>query len=99
MLVQEANTIEAPDLNPENNMTLLRRAFEERSLRVGDRTTFNARNLDSPFWKGAVRHHRAIVVGTALGESNKVGSTNEHYLMNAKERLCRTGNHPCGPAS
>jgi len=54
------------------------------TLEVGDRTTFNARNLDSPFWKGAVRHNRAIVVGTALGESNKVGSTNEHYLMNAK---------------
>lgn len=51
------------------------------SLEVGDRTTFNARNLDSPFWKGSIRHHRALVVGTALGESNKVGSSNEHYLM------------------
>lgn len=57
------------------------------TLRVGDRTTFNARNLDSPYWKAAIRQRRALVIGTAIGESNKVGSTNEHYLMKAKKGL------------
>mgnify|MGYP000507082542 CR=1 FL=1 len=57
------------------------------SLAVGERTTFNARNLDSPFWKGAIRHHRGIVVATAVGESNKVGKSNEHYLMESEGAL------------
>ena len=57
------------------------------SLSVGDRTTFNARNLDSPFWKGAIRHHRALVVATAVGESNKVDGQNAHYLMESENAL------------
>ncbi len=51
------------------------------TLAVGDRTTFNARNLDSPFWKRAIRHNRGIVIATAVGESNKVGKMSERYLM------------------
>lgn len=41
-------------------------------LEVGKRTTFNARNLDSPFWTGPLRHHRGIVLATGIGESKKV---------------------------
>lgn len=57
------------------------------SLAVGERTTFNARNLESPFWKGASRHHLALVVATAVGESNKEGSTNAHYLMESENAM------------
>lgn len=55
------------------------------SLKVGERTTFNARNLDSPFWKKAIEQRRGLVVATAIGESNKVGNTNAHYLMETNE--------------
>ncbi|NDV92079.1 DUF159 family protein [Alteromonas sp. 345S023] len=57
------------------------------ALVVGDRTTFNARNLDSPFWKGAIRYHRALVIATAVGESNKEGASNAHYLMEGEKAL------------
>lgn len=50
-------------------------------LIVGDRTTFNARNLDSSYWKGAIRHSRAIVVGTGLGESKLINGKKHQFLM------------------
>ncbi|AEF04871.1 hypothetical protein ambt_16830 [Alteromonas naphthalenivorans] len=53
------------------------------SLNVGRRTTFNARDLDSPYWKSAVKHCRALVIATALGESKQVQKKKEHYLMEA----------------
>lgn len=37
------------------------------------RTTFNARNLESRYWKSGIRHHRAIVLATAIGEGKGVG--------------------------
>lgn len=57
------------------------------TLAVGDRTTFNARNLESPFWKHAIGYRRALVVATAVGESNKEGSRNAHYLMESEKAL------------
>ncbi|WP_166261946.1 SOS response-associated peptidase family protein [Marinobacter salicampi] len=50
-------------------------------LEVGKRTTFNARNLDSPFWREPLRHHRGIVVATGIGESKKIGGRKHQYLM------------------
>lgn len=51
------------------------------TLQVGDRTTFNARNLDSPYWGKFIRERRAVVVATAVGESNPRGKGKAHYLM------------------
>ncbi len=51
------------------------------TLKVGKRTTFNARNLDSPYWKVALRHHRGLVVATGLGESKKIDGSKHQYLM------------------
>lgn len=56
-------------------------APEDSTLAVGSRTTFNARNLESPFWKGALRHHRALVVATGLGESKWRDGRKTQYLM------------------
>lgn len=47
---------------------------------VGDRTTFNARNLKSNFWKGAIRHHRALVIATAIGEGKNIDGKVVHFL-------------------
>lgn len=51
------------------------------TLAVGERTTFNARNLDSPYWQKAITKRRGVVVATAIGESNPVGKGKAHYLM------------------
>ncbi len=51
------------------------------ALDVGDRTTFNARNLDSPYWHKAVSLRRGVVVATAVGESNPLGKGKAHYFM------------------
>lgn len=51
------------------------------TLEVGKRTTFNARNLDSPYWKDALRHHRGIVIATGIGESKKIEGRKHQYLM------------------
>lgn len=53
-----------------NNLTVL-----------GSRTTFNARNLDSPFWKNALDCHRCMILGNQLGESKRVGKGKHQYLM------------------
>lgn len=53
----------------------------EGQLVVGDRTTFNARNLESPYWKDAIRRRRGIIVGTGLGESKVVDGRKHQYLM------------------
>lgn len=45
------------------------------------RTTFNARNLVSPYWKGAIRHRRAIAVGTAIGEGKEIAGKKYSYFM------------------
>lgn len=52
---------------------------------LGRRTSFNARNLNSPFWKGALNHHRGIAFANQLGESKLVGKTKHQYLMRSNE--------------
>ncbi|GAA3953137.1 SOS response-associated peptidase family protein [Allohahella marinimesophila] len=54
-------------------------------LRVGKRTSFNARNLDSPFWKGALRHHRGLVAATGIGESKVIDGKKHQFLMIGNE--------------
>jgi putative SOS response-associated peptidase YedK len=56
-------------------------------LMVGERTTFNARNLTSPYWKAAIRHHRGIVVCTGLGEGKVVEGKKCQYLMEGQHPL------------
>jgi putative SOS response-associated peptidase YedK len=56
-------------------------AEQDCKLVVGDRTTFNARNLDSPYWKSAIRSRRAIIVCTGLGESKIIDGKKHQYLM------------------
>lgn len=55
------------------------------TLRLGKRTTFNARNLESPYWKGALRYHRALVVATGLGESKWIHGKKTQYLMEGEQ--------------
>jgi putative SOS response-associated peptidase YedK len=52
-------------------------------LIVGPRTTFNARNLLSPYWSHSLRCKRAILLTTGLGESKKVGKTKHQYYMSS----------------
>lgn len=56
-------------------------------LIVGKRTTFNARNLDSPYWKGAVHHHRGIAIATGLGESLHRNGKKFQYLMESEKPI------------
>ena len=51
------------------------------SLVVGSRTTFNARNLSSPYWRHSLQNNRAILLATGIGESKKVGKTKQQYYM------------------
>lgn len=55
------------------------------NIRIGSRTTFNARNLESNYWKGAIRHKRALVVATGFGETGYAGGKKVHYLMEGNE--------------
>lgn len=55
------------------------------TLRVGSRTTFNARNLQSPFWRSAVAGQRALVLATGVGETHVVNGRKIHYLMVAEQ--------------
>jgi putative SOS response-associated peptidase YedK len=50
-------------------------------LQVGERTTFNARNLDSNYWRAALKSARGLVVATGLGESQMVAGKKHQYLM------------------
>lgn len=56
-----------------------------QGLSVGPRTTYNARNLVSPYWQGALRNNRAIVIATGIGESKMVGKTKHQYYMQSEE--------------
>lgn len=61
---------------------------EGESLRVNNnRTTFNARNLDSSYWKGAIRHHRGIFLVTGLGEGKDVNGKGRHYLIESAKPI------------
>ncbi|WP_299078304.1 SOS response-associated peptidase family protein [uncultured Paraglaciecola sp.] len=57
----------------------------EYGLNVGSRTTFNARNLTSPYWQNPLKYNRAIVLATGLGESKKVGKTKHQYFMESQD--------------
>ena len=46
-----------------------------------NRTTFNARNLESPYWQHALKRRRAVVFATGIGESKLVGKTKHQYYM------------------
>lgn len=59
-------------------------------LRVGPKTTFNARNLHIPFWKEAIAGHRAIVIATGLGEGKTIDGKDKHFLVTS-ERLMLLG--------
>lgn len=59
----------------------------ESNFSVGSRTTFNARNLDSPYWKAAIRYSRAIVVATAIGEGKLIDGKNAHFLVEGAKPL------------
>lgn len=51
------------------------------------RTTFNARNLASSYWKGAIRHHRGIFIATSIGEGKMTDGKNTQYLVESDESL------------
>lgn len=46
-----------------------------------DVTSFNARNLDGPLWRSAIRHHRGVVFATELGEAKG----RRQYLLRGAE--------------
>ncbi len=54
---------------------------QQQQTVLGNKTSFNARNLDSPFWSGALNKNRGLVLATELGESRLVGKTKHQYLM------------------
>ncbi len=51
-----------------------------------DVTSFNARDLSRPLWRNAIRRRRALIVATAIGESNPVPNRKapQQYLMEAE---------------
>lgn len=51
------------------------------------RTTFNARNLSSPYWRGPIRHQRAVLVVTGIGESKLVEGKKRHFLVESEEAI------------
>jgi|GEM_PF-277568 len=53
------------------------------TLVTGPRTTFNARNLGSPFWREALQARRGVVVATGLGESKMINGRRHRFLMEA----------------
>lgn len=59
--------------------------LSDNELIVGNRTTFNARNLDSPFWQHALHHQRAVVFANGIGESKLVGKTKHQYYMQSSD--------------
>lgn len=61
------------------------------NILIGDRTTFNARNLESNYWKGALRRNRALVLATGFGETGDAGGKKKHYLMEGKESAILLG--------
>lgn len=54
---------------------------------IGERTTFNARNLNSVFWAHAVRHQRGVVIAHAIGESEVINGKRTHHLIYGQQPL------------
>lgn len=51
------------------------------------RTTFNARNLASPYWRGAIRHNRGVFVATGIGEGKMTDGKNRHFLVESEQPI------------
>ncbi len=51
------------------------------------RTTFNARNLASPYWRAAMRHHRGVFLATGIGEGKVISGRNCHFLVESDEPI------------
>lgn len=51
------------------------------------RTTFNARNLTSPYWRGAIRHHRGVFIATGIGEGKMIDGKNRHFLVESDQPI------------
>jgi len=51
------------------------------------RTTFNARNLASSYWKAAIRRNRGIALFTAIGEGKLIEGKNRHFLVEGEQLL------------
>lgn len=47
-------------------------------------TTFNARNLEQPFWRKAIRSHRGIFVATGIGEGKIIEGKSNQYLVQSE---------------
>lgn len=73
-VIKQVNAIWWFDAISQNNVT-----------RLGKRSSFNARNLDSPFWKSAINHNRGLILASQLGESKLVGKTKHQYLMQSQQ--------------
>lgn len=54
---------------------------EDRLVVDNSRTTFNARNLASPYWRAAIRYRRGIAVVTAIGEGKTLDGKNKRYFV------------------
>lgn len=52
---------------------------------LGKRTSFNARNLESPYWEKSLQSSRACIVATEIGESKIVGKTKHQYLLTSQQ--------------
>lgn len=58
------------------------------SLTVNNRrTTLNARNLTSPYWRGAIRHHRGVLISTGIGEGKMIDGKNRHFLVESDQPI------------
>lgn len=60
-------------------------------LKVGYKTTFNARNLHLEFWRDAISKHRAIVVATGIGEGKKDEYGKDHHYLVTSDRIMLLG--------
>lgn len=58
---------------------------KDGKTKLGNRTTFNARNLSSPYWKSALNKNRGIILASELGESKLVGKTKHQYMMRSPQ--------------
>ena len=50
-------------------------------------TTFNARNLENRYWLPAIRHRRAIVIATAIGEGKEIDKKKHSYFVEGETPL------------
>jgi putative SOS response-associated peptidase YedK len=62
--------------------------LDNEQLVVGNRTTFNARNLTSPYWQQALLNQRGILLATGLGESKLIGKTKQQFYFSSKQAFC-----------